>query len=423
MNKKQMIEFIAKLKTANPNITEAEITEAIKKEIKTLEGEKEKNGALADSILKGLEGEEEEEEGDEEDDREEEVGGKSFKGMRGSAQKAYKVGEEEGQEEVETSLKNFKPSAKELAKDRKSFRKYIQTGEDTGRKTLTVGTGGGATVLVPKVVAAEILKETLEECNFIKDCDVVELGKGNEYTYVVRKTRIGKAVAGNETTAPTPTTSGEYDELKIGLEAIEIYPSVSKTTIMDVDYPVENDIKTEMTEEFADILETKFVTGTGDGISGIQGVIKHPDVLVVKTAVAGKATSDDLRALTRSLPPRYRKEGKIYISDAYETALNAEKESSTSNKKLWNNGDATKGIPATFDGFVVGYLKDLPGIATGSKVAVFANMKKAYKPIMKKEIITVRDEITNPKLIKLFTQIRAGGRVVRPWYAAVLEVL
>lgn len=276
---------------------------------------------------------------------------------------------------------------------------------------------------MPKVVAAEILKETLEECNFIKDCDVVELGKGNEYTYVVRIQRIGKPVAGDETGAPIATSSGEYSELKIGLEAIEIYPSVSKTTIMDVDYPVENDIKTEMTEEFADILETKFVTGTGDGISGIQGVIKHPDVKVVKTTVAGKATSDDLRALTRSLPPRYRKEGKIYISDAYETALNAEKETATSNKKLWNNGDATKGIPATFDGFKVGYLKDLPGIATGSKVAVFANMKKAYKPVMKKEIITVRDEITNPKLIKLFTQIRAGGRVVRPWYAAVLEVL
>lgn len=423
MNKKAILALIAQLKAAKPDITDEEIKAEIVKKAKEKELAEKELDTLADSIEKSLDGEgdEEDESGDEGDGEEDETSGtKSFKGIRGSSKKAFKTGEgdeEEGGNE-ELSLKNFKPSKKELSASKKEFRGYIQ-----GKKTLTVGTGGGATVLVPKVVAAEILKETLEECNFIKDCDVVELGKGNEYTYVVRAQRIGKPVAGDETGAPVATSSGEYLELKIGLEAIEIYPSVSKTTIMDVDYPVENDIKTEMTEEFADILETKFVTGTGDGISGIQGVIKHPDVKVVKTTVAGKATSDDLRALTRSLPPRYRKEGKIYISDAYETALNAEKETTTSNKKLWNNGDATKGIPATFDGFQVGYLKDLPGIATGSKVAVFANMKKAYKPVMKKEIITVRDEITNPKLIKLFTQIRAGGRVVRPWYAAVLEVL
>lgn len=418
MNKKEMLALIAKLKAANPAITNEEITAEIKKQVKALEGEKEKEGALADSILKTLEGEEEEgdegeDDGEGEENEEEPAGTKIFKGIKGAVKKAYKISED-GDDGEEVGSKFAKVDKKAYAKGTKDFRNQIHG------KTLTVGTGGGATILVPKVVSNEILKEAMDELNFVAECDVVQLGKGNEYTYTVREERISKPVTGSETGAPATGTEGKYSEIKIGLESLETYPSISKTTLMDVDYPVENDIKAEMTEDFSDILETKFVTGTGDGISGIEGVIKNTKITVIKTATAGTATSSDLSALIRAQKQKYRKGSKLYISDDYETVLTNEKD--TTGKKLWNGGDQTKGTPATFDGYPVGYLKDLPNIATGTKVAVFVNMKKCYKPVIKKEIIMTRDEITNPKLVKLFTQIRAGGRVVRPWFAVILEV-
>lgn len=396
MTKERILEITKQVRQEMAKASQEEIAAEVKKRVNEEVTLEKSDQNLAEEMMKDFETEEEEED--------EEL-------PPGGMQKAY---EKKGIDELGGE---GKVNQKALEEAKKEFATYVSTKATTAQSG--VDAAGGYTV--PTILAKEILKESVEEVNFVKDAQVVKLKKGDSYKYLVRTERVGKPVDTTELGQVQQTPAGAWGELEIKVFDLEAEPYISVNLLDDSNVDVEKVVLEEIKEEFADLIETKLVTSTGDGIStGIEGVMTNAAIPVLTTSTLGKVSPEDIVNLKYKIPRKYRKGAKLYISDGLEQELANYR--TTDGKKLWNGGDETKGIPATFDGTKVEFLKDLPDVATGAKVAFMGNLKKVYCVVMKAKVYTLKDPYSDKKVIKYYTKTRVGGRVVRPNRGAILQV-
>lgn len=303
-----------------------------------------------------------------------------------------------------------------------AFEKYLRTG-DTNVEGLTkaaIGTGQAA-VLIPTILADEILKETKETSNFLMkgkfyegNADLIRIPVRNEITTA---NEIVKEGAGN-------TKDGALSYTKIELRAgyRQVRYPITDELVQDSAFDMIGEIREAIAEEFGQTLSALTVSGAYSEPTEqfIEGFLTNTGVTAaaITSATAKKVAADDLVKLETGMKLSYRKGSAYYVSPALYEEM-----------KLWKDNDGRylwshilEGATMRFNGYPVYVEQFLDGIDTGKYPAVFCDFGKGYAYYLKKGFEQELQRKANERITEYFTRLRIGGKVTRPKAFSVLKV-
>ena len=310
----------------------------------------------------------------------------------------------------------------EEKKARNAFEKYLRTGnkEIEGLEKAAIGTGQ-ATVLIPTILSHEILKETKETSNFLMKGKFYT-GSGDYIKIPVRNeiTGANQIVKEGQGNTQDGTLGYTHIELRAGYRQVR-YP-ITDELVQDSAFDMVGELKEAISEEFGQTLSELTVKGPYNASTEqfIEGFLTNATVTgaAITTATTKKVTADDLVKLETGMKASYRKGSAYYVSPKLYEEM-----------KLWKDGDGRylwmnilEGATMKFNGYPVYVEEFLEDIDTGKYPAVFCDFGKGYAYYQKNGFEQELNRKVNERITEYYTRIRIGGGVIRPKAFSVLKV-
>jgi HK97 family phage major capsid protein len=182
--------------------------------------------------------------------------------------------------------------------------------------------------------------------------------------------------------------------------------------LMDSNFDLESEIRSDVGEAFAKTEGNKFILGTG---------VKQPEGFLVNTAVvantattagaSGVLAADDLISLTGDLKTGYN---PMYAFNR-RTLAEIRQFKGTNGQYLWQSGLAG-GAPNTIAGDPYVIMEDMPDVAAGAKAVMYADFMRGYRIIDRTGMAIVRDEYTQARNAQILLTFHRwnSGQVVLP---------
>ena len=304
-----------------------------------------------------------------------------------------------------------------------AFEKFLKTGDRNieGLIKAPIMTTGVTPILMPSVLANEILKELKETSNFLMKGKIVTL-KEKSIIIPVRNeiteaNEIVKEGAGN-----TRDGSLAYSQIEITAGMRQVRYPVTDETRADTAFDIVGEIKEAISEEFGQTLSALTLKGTYNTTTEqcIEGFLTNTDVLAgaITTGAANKVTWEDMVKLETGMKLSYRQGSAYYVSPKLYEEMKLWKDAN--GVPLWNT--IRDGATMRFNGYPVYVEEFLDEIATGKYPAVFCDFGKGYTYVMKQNFEQELDRNPDKRITTFFTRIRIGGKVTRAKAFSVLKV-
>ena len=343
--------------------------------------------------------------------------------LEGKINKANEELENMGKALDEVMKKGVANPETEEKKEIGAFEKFLKTGDRNieGLIKAPIMTTGVTPILMPSVLANEILKELKETSNFLMKGKIVTL-KEKSIIIPVRNeiteaNEIVKEGAGN-----TRDGSLAYSQIEITAGMRQVRYPVTDETRADTAFDIVGEIKEAISEEFGQTLSALTLKGTYNTTTEqcIEGFLTNTDVLAgaITTGAANKVTWEDMVKLETGMKLSYRQGSAYYVSPKLYEEMKLWKDAN--GVPLWNT--IRDGATMRFNGYPVYVEEFLDEIATGKYPAVFCDFGKGYTYVMKQNFEQELDRNPDKRITTFFTRIRIGGKVTRPKAFSILKV-
>lgn len=280
-------------------------------------------------------------------------------------------------------------------------------------KDLSGGVAGSGLELLPTEFHTDIIDRVKADPRALRNmCTVVPVTFRNG-TWPVGATGISLNWESSDTnpiTATTPT----FASLPYSVNRIDGYTAIARDLLADTPVNLYDYLTKQYAKAFVKAENLAIMTGTGTNQpKGIvnSGVISVPCAAAATTNVL---TCDDLMQLPFSVDVTWRDGGAYYVNTSIVRQMKLFKD--TLNRYLWVDGDITKGIAPTFNGYpVYEFTAIFPSnLVVNSKTtcteALFGNLEYYYlfdKNEMGSEINTQSDTAfkNHEALVKMWERI------------------
>ena len=429
--------FLKQKEWSTVKTDKGEVNARIIKEIEVVEGSVVLKGAVPGATVEAVKS------GNLEKEKENEMEKKEFemleKGLKEAEEKAKATSEkmENVEKSIDETNKNIEKMSKSIdelmrkginqngtieKKESEAFEKYLKTGNSTDEalRKAPITTSGVTSILMPAVLANEILKETKETSNFLMAGKIVNL-KGKSIVIPVRNEITGSNEIVTETNGNTKDGALSYKNIEITAGMRQVRYPVTDETKDDTAFDIVQEIKEAIAEEFGQTLSALTLKGQyGTGDNYIQGFLTDTDVLAgaVTTATTNVVTWEDMVKLETGMKTSYRANAAYYVSPQLYEQMKLWKDNN--GVPLWNtivNGETLK-----FNGYPVYVEYFLDDVKKDQYPAVFCDFRKGYTYVMKKDFEQELHRDPNTRITTYYTRIRLGGKVTRPKAFSVLKV-
>ena len=329
---------------------------------------------------------------------------KKFEGLRkevADIDNTLKLAQEErklmsvGSDEEQTDAVDAKTVAQA---EERAFANFLRTGETNysdveTRSDVNLSKGDNG-VVIPSTIASRIIATVKSIAPIIQNSDFYDV-KGD----------LVFAVEDESTSKTTCAYVGEFQELE---STSGKFKSVTlKGNVVGV--------LTKVAEVIVTFLENEMLNGT----SKIEGILNATNAVTAAAATA--ITADDLIDLQFAVPQVYRSAG-VFIMNPDTFKACAKLKDTEGNYIL--NKDLTNGYGYTLLGRPVYESDNMPKIATGNKVAVFADLKGYATKISgdSAEISVLQERFYTQYAVGVAGYVEMDGKIVDQQRIAVLKM-
>ena len=343
--------------------------------------------------------------------------------LEGKINKANEELESMGKALDEVMKKGVANPETEEKKEIGAFEKFLKTGDRNieGLIKAPIMTTGVNPILMPSVLANEILKELKETSNFLMKGKIVTL-KEKSIIIPVRNEITEANEIVKEGVGNTRDGSLAYSQIEITAGMRQVRYPVTDETRADTAFDIVGEIKEAISEEFGQTLSALTLKGTYNTTTEqcIEGFLTNTDILAgaITTGAANKVTWEDMVKLETGMKLSYRQGSAYYVSPKLYEEMKLWKDAN--GVPLWNT--IRDGATMRFNGYPVYVEEFLDDIATGKYPAVFCDFGKGYTYVMKQNFEQELDRNPDKRITTFFTRIRIGGKVTRPKAFSVLKV-
>ena len=344
---------------------------------------------------------------------------------------------EKGLTEIVRKLKfNDKP-VDEMDKYEKTMR-YFQAKMDNNRsevakycggvvKDLSGNTSGSGLELLPTEFHSDIIDRVKADPRALRNmCTVVPVTFRNG-TWPVGATGISLEWEANDTN-PITATSPTFQNLEYSVNRLDGYTAIARDLLADTPINLYDYLAKQYAKAFVKAENLAIMTGTGTnqpkGVVNTSGINSIP---VANAATTNVLTCDDLIQLPFSVDVTWRDGGAYFVNTSVVRQMKLFKDNQ--GRYLWVDGDITKGVPPTFNGYPVYEFSAIfpTNLTVNSKTtcteALFGNLEYYYlfdKGEMGSEVNTASDTAfkNHQALIKMWERI--DGKLSVPGAFALL---
>lgn len=317
----------------------------------------------------------------------------------------------------EEAPKALDKAAKSEVEER-AFANFLRTGltsfsdvETRSDVNLSKGDNG---VVIPTTIADRIISTVKNIAPIIQGSDLYDV-KG-DLVFVVDDESANKTTCAYVTEfQELESTTGKFKSVTLKGEIAGVLTKVSKSLINNAGFDIVNYVVTKVAESIAQFLENEMLNGT----TKIQGLLNAEHAVTAASATA--ITADDLIDLQFAVPQVYRGNG-VFIMNPDTFKACAKLKDNDGNYIL--NKDLTNGYGYTLLGRPVYESDNMPKMATGNKVALFADLKGYATKIAGEsaEITVLQEKFATQYAVGVAGYVEVDGKIVDQQRIAVLKM-
>lgn len=302
--------------------------------------------------------------------------------------------------------------------EERAFANFLRTGltsfsdvETRSDVNLSKGDNG---VVIPTTIADRIISTVKNIAPIIQGSDLYDV-KG-DLVFVVDDESANKTTCAYVTEfQELESTTGKFKSVTLKGEIAGVLTKVSKSLINNAGFDIVNYVVTKVAESIAQFLENEMLNGT----TKIQGLLNAEHAVTAASATA--ITADDLIDLQFTVPQVYRGNG-VFIMNPDTFKACAKLKDNDGNYIL--NKDLTNGYGYTLLGRPVYESDNMPKMATGNKVALFADLKGYATKIAGEsaEITVLQEKFATQYAVGVAGYVEVDGKIVDQQRIAVLKM-
>ena len=276
-----------------------------------------------------------------------------------------------------------------------------------GEQQLTEGNNGA---IVPTTIANKIIEEVRDMVPFLTLGDVYNTnGKLSVPVYSEDSTNYINADYVDEGTSLVDNI-GEFTSVDLTGYVIGALALVSNKLISNTEINITDFVVRKVAEAIAEKLETEFVVGTNNKITGVLGATVR-----VTAAATGAITYDELVSLKHSIKKRFRKNAKWIMNDATYEAICKLKDG---NQQPYFKDDEYKIL-----GCEVLISDSMPTMAASAKAIVFGDLSGySIKMTKKVEVKILRERFAERNMVGVIGYGEYDGKITDGKKLAVLQM-
>ena len=347
-----------------------------------------------------------------------------FEGLRkevADIDKTLKLAQEErklmsvGSEDEKSDAADAKVTAQA---EERAFANFLRTGETSfsdveTRSDVNLSKGDNG-VVIPSTIASRIISTVKNIAPIIQNSDLYDV-KG-DLIFAVEDESTSKTICAYVSEfQELESTSGKFKQVTLKGNVVGVLTKVSKSLINNTGFDIVNYVVTKVAESIVEFLENEMLNGT----SKIEGLLNAEKA--VTAGAASAITADDLIDLQFAVPQKYRGNG-VFIMNPDTFKACAKLKDNEGNYIL--NKDLTNGFGYTLLGRPVYESDNMPKIATGKKVAVFADLMGYATKICGEnaEIQTLTEKFYTQYAVGVAGYIEMDGKILDQQRIAVLKM-
>lgn len=251
---------------------------------------------------------------------------------------------------------------------------------DMGMTTPASGSNSSVSALGKQTFASYILKKLPQLCRLYAAVRKEPLG-GATHAIPVQKNKIGKFVNIKEFANYTKQNA-DYDQIKLEANKYGALVVISEEALADTGYSLEADVREQIEEGYAATIEGLIVHGdSAVGVHGLESISDADGAIKVTQKTAGKITIEEIEAIYKALPRKYRRKATWVFNDETAQALAALKDGqgrpllyNSLNGEPFGDGSLLLGRPVIVTDEMAG---TAASGATGNKVIFFGDLERA----------------------------------------------
>lgn len=292
-------------------------------------------------------------------------------------------------------------------------------------KTWNVSTSTAAGYLVPKAMAAEIIRQVEAKVPFFSLSEI----RGTASLESPFLVQTGKGTAGvpTEVAVSANTAEGSIQEIRIKAFDIDAEPSVTRTLIEDAGFNVVEFITWNAADVIGDTFGAQIIAGTGTtqplGLANTTHSATSSYALIkeVLSTANNTFTFDDIIDLKYDLNARYAANPCAFVMSRDAVKV-ARKLKDKDDQYLWQPA-LVAGAPAVLDGDPVYVSPYIDSVADGELPVFYGDWKRGTAIVRHTGgDFMLTDPYTNKRLIKVYTKQRLGFGTVDARALRVLKV-
>lgn len=302
--------------------------------------------------------------------------------------------------------------------EERAFANFLRTGltsfSDTETRADVNLSKGDNGVVIPTTIADRIISTVKNIAPIIQGSDLYDV-KG-DLVFVVDDESSNKTTCAYVTEfQELESTTGKFKSVTLKGEIAGVLTKVSKSLISNAGFDIVNYVVTKVAESIAQFLENEMLNGT----TKIQGLLNAEHAVTAASATA--ITADDLIDLQFTVPQVYRGNG-VFIMNPDTFKACAKLKDNEGNYIL--NKDLTNGYGYTLLGRPVYESDNMPKMATGNKVALFADLKGYATKIAGEsaEITVLQERFATQYAVGVAGYVEVDGKIVDQQRIAVLKM-
>lgn len=347
-----------------------------------------------------------------------------FEGLRkevADIDKTLKLAQEErklmsvGSEDEKSDAADAKVTAQA---EERAFANFLRTGETSfsdveTRSDVNLSKGDDG-VIIPSTIASRIISTVKNIAPIIQNSDFYDV-KGDLIFAVEDESTSKTTCVYVSEFQELESTSGKFKQVTLKGNVVGVLTKVSKSLINNTGFDIVNYVVTKVAESIVEFLENEMLNGT----SKIEGLLNAEKA--VTAGAASAITADDLIDLQFAVPQKYRGNG-VFIMNPDTFKACAKLKDNEGNYIL--NKDLTNGFGYTLLGRPVYESDNMPKIATGKKVAVFADLMGYATKICGEnaEIQTLTEKFYTQYAVGVAGYIEMDGKILDQQRIAVLKM-
>ena len=302
--------------------------------------------------------------------------------------------------------------------EKRAFANFLRTGETSfsdveTRSDVNLSKGDNG-VVIPSTISNRIISTVKNIAPIIQNSDFYDV-KGDLIFAVEDESTSKTTCAYVSEFQELESTSGKFKQVTLKGNVVGVLTKVSKSLINNTGFDIVNYVVTKVAESIVEFLENEMLNGT----SKIEGLLNAKKA--VTAGAASAITADDLIDLQFAVPQKYRGNG-VFIMNPDTFKACAKLKDNEGNYIL--NKDLTNGFGYTLLGRPVYESDNMPKIATGKKVAVFADLMGYATKICGEnaEIQTLTERFYTQYAVGVAGYIEMDGKILDQQRIAVLKM-